>query len=500
MAQMPHGSRAKSVILLEANEIPPRLVEDHVRRHPDSAIARLLRSASVYETICADEIELDPWISWPTLHRGVNDTHHGILHLGQSLDWADKTYPPIWRLLHEAGVKTGLFGSLHSSATPEDAEAYAFYVPDFFAAEAYAHPKDLLPFQEFNLVMTRRSARNVDTGLPLREALAFGAGALSSGLTLSTMRDVATHLASERLNPKRKIRRRNLQPVIGLDLFLSLVGRTQPAFASFYTNHVAAAMHRYWGAHFTDDYGPENPMGQDWINTYRDELPHAMMVFDDMVGKVMRAVEARGDAILMVASSLGQAAVQGARETSGFTTVTDVGRLMDFIGVDRADWREHHAMVPCVSVDLNPDKAEEIAAKLDRLEVMGVRSQRSVKEIPPLSFDLKNGRSLHLYFYFEGEKPVGEARFGNTTRPVEEAGFGFFVHEDNVACSAHHIPDGVLWIYDPATRGARVDGAKISTLSIAPALLEHFGVARPAYMSEPTFAIDTMTRAAIAAE
>lgn len=478
----------KHVVLLEANEIPVRLIEDHVRRRPNGALAKLLSHARTYITQCEDELELDPWISWPTLHRGVSDRDHKIHHLGQSLDWADRKFPPLWRLLQQAGVDVGVFGSLHSSHVPENAQDYAFYVPDYFAAEAYAHPPSMKPFQEFNLVMTRRSARNVDPGLPLKEAAKFGASALTNGLSADTITQIAAQLATERVKPLKKIRRRNMQAVIGFDLFLSLLDKKRPQFSTFYTNHVAAAMHRYWAAHFTEDNETENAMPADWIERYKEEVPAAMDAFDGMLGKLMRHAEKRG-ATLVIASSLGQAAVD-AHETRGFTTVTDTAKLMSFLGLEPGDWRPGHAMVPCVSVELNPDKVDAVATRLEQLEFMGARPIRSENEVGPLSFDIKNDRSLHLYFYNEGVEPEGEVRLGNRAAAPEEAGFGFFIHEDNVACSAHHIAEGFLAIYEP---GAAAEGnrwSKLSTRAVAPAILRNFNIAPPAYMiQEPGLAI-----------
>ena len=43
-------------------------------------------------------------------------------------------------------------------------------------------------------------------------------------------------------------------------------------------------MHRYWAAHFTEDWGEENPMGDDWIEKYKGELLYAMGMFDLMLG------------------------------------------------------------------------------------------------------------------------------------------------------------------------------------------------------------------------
>lgn len=478
------GLPMRSVIFFETNEIPWRVVDDYTAKFPRSVLARMLRRSQTFETICEDKIELDPWISWPTLHRGVNDKQHGIVHLGQSLDRANALFPPVWSLLRQAGRAVGVFGSLHSSAVPADACDYAFYVPDFFADETFAHPASLRPFQEFNLAMTRKSARNVDPSLPLKESTKFIAAACQNGLSPRTIAIILRQLVEERLTPSRKIRRRAIQSILGLDFFTGLLRRTKPEFATFYTNHVAAAMHRYWAAHFTEDWGEENPMGEEWIEKYNGELTHAMNVLDLMLARLMDFVEREEGYGLVITSSLGQAKVNTG-PTKGFTTVTDIAKFMDFVGFSREDWQERHAMVPCISVDINPERAEEAVRLLSTLEVMGTQAFEDEREIAPLSFNLRGGKSLHLYFYFEGQEPHGEVRLGNRVVPIEEAGFGFFVHEDNVACSAHHIPEGFMAVYDPE-REAGGTGARtpLSTLDIAPALLRHFGAAVPDYMRQ----------------
>lgn len=479
----------KTVILLEANEIPRRLVEDHIARRPDGPLATLVQRSNTWVTECEDELELDPWISWPTLHRGVTDARHGIHHLGQSLEAADEKYPPIWRLLTEAGVDVGVFGSLHSSHVPPDAEQYAFYVPDYFAQEVYAHPASMLPFQQFNLVMTRRSARNVDTGVPAQETARFLGSAVRNGLRPATVGRVASQLVDERRDPVRKIRRRNVQAEIALDLFLGLLDRTRPQLATFYTNHVAASMHRYWAAHFPGDYPPEQAMPADWVARYSGEIPEAMDVFDRMVGRLVAWVDGNRHTELVLASSLGQAAVETG-ETRGFTTVTDTARFMDFLGLDRSDWTEGHAMVPCISVDVVPERVDEVVDRLEQLEFMGTQAVRSANEVAPLSFDVKDGRSVHLYFYFEGEEPEGKVSAGDRAADFDDAGFGFFVHEDNVACSAHHVRDGILAVYDPAAPAPTTRWEPLSTLEVAPALLRRFGVDVPEYMvQQPALAL-----------
>src|SRR5215813_10478468 len=105
----------KKIVLFELNEVPFKVIDHFCSCRPTSTFASLLSRSIQFVTLCKDEVELDPWISWPTLHRGVNDKYHGIYHLGQVLAEADRRFPPVWRLLAESGVSTGVFGSVHSN-------------------------------------------------------------------------------------------------------------------------------------------------------------------------------------------------------------------------------------------------------------------------------------------------------------------------------------------------------------------------------------------------
>ena len=119
----------RKLLLLELNEVPYRILDKYCADRPQSALGALLRASVQYRTCTEDKLALDPWISWPTLHRGVNDEVHGILHLGQALHDIDAQYPPIWRILRASGIRVGIFGSLHSSSVPEEMEGTTFTFP-----------------------------------------------------------------------------------------------------------------------------------------------------------------------------------------------------------------------------------------------------------------------------------------------------------------------------------------------------------------------------------
>ena len=479
---MPADARARKVILFEMNEVPYRVLDDFAARHPGSHLAGIMARCRQLDTVCEDQVELDPWISWPTLHRGVIDERHRITHLGQSLELADRRYPPVWQLLAQAGRSVGVFGSLHSAQAPASFDNYAFYVPDFFADESFAHPAELNAFQQFNLVMTRRSARNVDGGIPLRPALAFLRDYLRRGARWATLGTLLAALCGERRAPHLKTRRRSLQPLIALDFFLPLMRRTRPDFATFYTNHVAANMHRFWAAAFPDDLR-ENPMPADWRRKYAGEIEYSMRVLDGMLGR-LRAFADREDYLLVAASSIGQAPVPATR-IPGFTTLTDLERFMARLGLARGEWKRKPAMVPCISIALAPARADQFEARLKSVEVGGCRVRREKREgAAPFTYDRSGEAAFHLMVYFEALDPARlDASIGGVPVAAADLGFGFFAHDEEVGVSGRHTPFGALLVYDPRRAALREPRAAISTLDIAPALLRNFGIPAPKYMS-----------------
>jgi len=472
----------RKMILFETNEIPFKIFDDYVEKRPRSHLAKLMATSKQLSTVCEDQVELDPWISWSTLHRGVIDEEHRIFHLGQSLDFADENYPPIWRLLSARGVKVGVMGSLHSSSIPDDVQDYAFYVPDFFADESFAHPPDLVAFQQFNLLMTRRSARNVETGLPLKSAIEFLKFYAAHGMSRISVTTTFKELLTERFHQHLRCRRRSIQPLLSLDPFLHLMNRTQPDFATLYTNHVAAAMHRYWAAAYPDDPGG-TAMPEEWRQLYGGEILYTMDCLDLMLGRLMKFASTN-DYMLLVCGSMGQAAHKS-EATEGFTTIVDLDQFMTRLGLSQSEWTERYGMVPCVSVTVDPAKADAFEERLRNISFAGRSMTLEKREVPPLSYD-RAGETFHLFVYFERHTGPFTAEFFDETATFESLGWGFYAHQDNIDCSARHTPHGLLLVHDPATTVAKEGGRSIiSTLDIAPTLLDHFGVPIPKYMHDP---------------
>ena len=475
---------ARKIILFELNEVPFQVLDAFCQAYPDSEFSSLMNDSAQLITTCEDEIELDPWISWPTLHRGVSDTKHRILSLGQTLDKVDDQYPPMWRIITSAGRTAGIFGSIHSSHIPPSMDAYKFYMPDFFDEKVFAYPKYLEGFQQFNLVMTRRSARNVDTSVPRSALLGFMRSAVATGFSVDTAREIVAQLASERKESRVRLRRRSLQSLLMADVFTRLLKRDMPDFATLYSNHVAAAMHRYWAAAFPDDYHP-NLTSPEWQQLYKREVFEAARIASKIIGKLRRFVDARKDTVLLIASSMGQHATEHP-PSEGLYTIRDLRKFMANFGVAEGQFQQKHAMVPCTGAVVDASVCPDFQKRLNQFRIGDNRIVESEQEISPMSYALHDGNFFSLYLNFDGYTGEHVGYVGNEPKTFDDLGISFLPHEDGVSVTAHHHPDGILLIYDPTRPGSVGSRMRVSTLEIAPAVLANYGIAAPDYMVKPS--------------
>jgi len=465
----------KKIILFELNEVPLRIIDQFCAWEPRSALARRLAECRQYETFTEDVGHLSPWTTWPTLHRGVPDTRHFIANFGQDTREVDREFPALWKLLARSGVRTGVCGSLHSYPLPDDLQHYAFYLPDTFAAGSECFPGHLSTFQDFNLRMVHDSALNVSKKLPWQAALNVLAAAPGLGLRPRTLVDVGVHLVSERMQAWRKIRRRTYQAVLAFDVFMKQLGATLPDFVSFFTNHVASSLHRYWAAAFPADY---DRFGFDdhWVRTFSHEIHFTMQKFDAMFARLVRFVDDHPDYNLWIATSMGQAATT-ALPLETALLVTDVPRFMAALGVETGRWERLPAMVPQLNVKVVGDRqAAEFRQALDNLRIDGHPPRYRLADGGFFSIDFGHP-NLHL------SPPV--AQLAGQPHSFADLGLQTVKVDDKSGSTAYHVPQGSLLIYDPADRQANRRRSQISTLEIAPTILRNFALPVPAYMHNP---------------
>ena len=326
-------------------------------------------------------------------------------------------------------------------------------------------------FSAFNLTLTRESARNVKRGIPLKGSASFLNSLVFGGLKPDTAYEVGSHLVQELIDKRKRVRRRVMQPLIMCDLFLHQLRETRPDFATFYTNHVAAAMHRYWAALLPGDY-TASELDPEWIAAYHDEIPFAIEKLEMMLRKLVNFTAENPDYTLMVASSMGQAAIPF-QKTFEFLTITNVQRFMSAIGIPPSGYSVADAMVPCVSLRVKGIEIDELSRKLQQVKIGDVGLEPSKKIDKNACFDIRDG-NLHLYVQFDNYQGPHSVMVGGERRSFEAAGIGMMAHEDGVNCTAQHVPNGTLLIYSP--ENPESIRSQISTVDVLPSMLANYGL------------------------
>jgi hypothetical protein len=284
--------------------------------------------------------------------------------------------------------------------------------------------------------------------------------------------EVGSHLLAERVWQARVVRRRTYQAVLAFDVFMTQLLGGMPEFATFFTNHVASAMHRFWAAAFPGDY---NRFGFDdvWVKRYGTEIDWAMCKTDEMLGRLIRFARRHRDYQVWVVSSMGQAAtVAEPVETQLY--VTDMAAFMRALGLERGSWQQHAAMLPRYTFSVAGEVVDRVRESLQQLRVAG----------RPVEF---GEASKGFFTICLGHADLKEAGATVAGRFISFAQMGLakVKIEDQSGMTAYHIPQGCLLIYDAERAAPRAGGTQISTLKIAPTLLRNFAVPIPGYMHVP---------------
>jgi hypothetical protein len=202
---------------------------------------------------------------------------------------------------------------------------------------------------------------------------------------------------------------------------------------------------------------------------------------DRILDQFIAFVDAHPDYTLLVASSMGQAAIP-AEKTFSFLTIADVPKFMSQLGVPPGSWEVKPAMVPCVCVVVRDGFRDRVISELASLAIGGATMKRDKRPLAPMSFDERERGFFHFYIQFDNYDGPTHAQLGGRTLALGDLGLGSMAHEDGVNCTAQHIPEGCLIVYRARSRPAGRTREMVSTVDIAPSVLKFFGFERPSYM------------------
>lgn len=452
-----------ALVCYELNEVPWKVVDRYTDAFPNSFLARHLIDFDQFTTRTRDSGELHPWSTWPTMHRGVSNDSHGLRYINQSQVEASR-FPPVWDILSNAGVSVGVFGSLQSFP-PRKNSNVQFYVPDTFAPVPDAFPSDLRTFQRFNLAQAGESKAVVNRISP-RQIFEIPR-LMKSGVRTGSVMQAGLHIFKEKLNSDYKSMRPLLQPVLGFDVFMKALRASRPQFSTFFTNHVAGAMHRYWRALFPED--TPNLASDDYSELKQRAIFEAMHIADKQIEELFNFCK-RTRSDLVVASSMGQGAIvrDGYVPELLVRSIDKVTRLFQVDGRVRLN----PAMQPDIALEFdNKDAFNLFVQQLPFLvDDAGLRIFEQRYEATDLTLNLSVTRSASV-------AKTRKIIFNGRPMPISELDMEIITRDPG---TGYHIPDGIILWAGEGRIG--VDSRPIvdSTAYFA-TILRHFGIDIPEY-------------------
>ncbi len=289
----------KKLILYELNEVPLKLLRLYSEIRPYSNISSLLDRGNILKTTTNDKGELHPWSTWPTVHRGVSNEKHKINFINQDLKIAEE-WPPIWEKLANKKVSIGIFGSLQSFP-PYIHKNTLFYLPDTFSPTPEAYPKDLEAFQRFNLNVVNKN-KALPRKFSLHDFNNFAKLLILRHIKFNSILRILLHLIREAIYGEYRKRRSLMQAILSFDVYEKYLLKDKPEFTTYFTNHVAGMMHRYWDNLFHDkSYTKKGRFN-------RNSILEAMDITDRHIGKLIKIAESHNYELLIL-SSMGQDSV-----------------------------------------------------------------------------------------------------------------------------------------------------------------------------------------------
>lgn len=459
---------ARKVLLLEINEITWTILNPLLREGKLPHFARLIAEGT---RAAPEAIErpphLDPWISWVTLHTGVERETHGAAVLGQDEIHAKRT----WDYVVDAGRTIGVFGSI-SSYPPRPVPG--FIVPGPFSPTSDTYPKYLSPALALNRRYTQVHMKTEEEG-GILEMLQQARALFDLGLKPSTCMKIAEQLAHEKIEPHAHWKRVGLQPLINYDFFETIYKRYEPDFATWHTGHCAHYMHHYWRA--WDDAQFKIKATADEKRHFGGALEYGYKLADDLLGRFMGMVD--DNTVIGVASGLGMQPYVVDMYPAGKVGVRmkNVRRILDLLGAKGVG-----EVVPAMSPQWNIRIAD--AAERTRVKGLFEKAHRTGAPRPEAFHVAETGEILTVTPYGLASVETETRYFFPDAPGADPAGYpleALFATDTPTPKEAMHHPESVLLLWGKDIR-AGVEIPSTTCLDIAPTLLALMGIAVPTSM------------------
>ncbi len=450
----------RRAVVIEINEIPLRVIGDVAARGRAPFLKSMIDDRLFVETRISESLdrELYPSQTWASVGTGVPFAEHGVWWYN---DPKPVEYPFYWQLA-AAERSVGLVNVLHSSPVAGQCRSgdFRFVVPDCFATDSAAIPERYESFQRLNLELTERNSRQSRLALDPSQLKLVADGLRHLPLRVSTAATLARLVGGVAAGRVPKERVRSAQFLLLSDLFLRLLNDEAPDLAVFFTNHVAAAMHRYWYALFPDDFTTSH-YNEDWVERHSNEIVFAVELLDRFLADVARWCRVN-DRVLILVSSMGQGPSSRLDSSRSLEAVVRSPRVfLDAVGVSDS-CEVLAAMTPNLTLRF-PSEAAAAGAAIALEELSAGRPDAGVDQSGPVitfTYDLE----------VLDEHTVA---LGGSVGRAETVGVEILSVDDH--SSGRHTPVGTLGVFNSDRFTA--DGlSQVDVFEIAPAMLTLLGV------------------------
>ena len=237
----------KHLLQYELNEVPWVVLQKYVSLRPKSSFSRFINNSKFVQTHIKYNGELHPWSTWPTFHRGCPISVHNIRMINQVIS---ETAPlELWLSRFEPS-RVALSAPFHSANLPQPIQNnLAYYLPDGFQIDKkFPHlSKSVRLFRHLQgaafLFFTQPPA--ISTLIRLLTSLFY---------TLISPRLLFLYFASFvrcfLIAPPFSLGLRHFATCVDTDISFRLLcdsyAKNSLDFSVFFTNHLAASMHRDW--------------------------------------------------------------------------------------------------------------------------------------------------------------------------------------------------------------------------------------------------------------
>jgi hypothetical protein len=262
-------------------------------------------------------------ILWTTIASGRGREIHGIDGFYNTSEHV--RVPRIWDILQNEGWSVGLYRWLVT--WPPNENVNGFLIPDILSRDSQAIPPEYGIINDFRDLIKGQMIRG-ERKVPLRKIASYAWSILQLGVRGSTLLSLGKTAISHPLTlfndaSLRYILMRRTEMEVNCDLFLQLLRRYQPEFASFYDNSIDMVGHRYWKNKDLD----QEPVSDKRSKDYSANVPVIYRWTDNVVGRVIDEISSRCH--IAVISDHGQKGINGDDEDSWVILGDNVLQALD---------------------------------------------------------------------------------------------------------------------------------------------------------------------------